>query len=177
MTPVKPSDPPALEIRDYSGEGEWSAHSLMDRYRRYCAELGIGEPLDLSPREHCEGNVVWRYPVMEMVIDGIEKGDAACRRIGIEFIEDDGKFPFGKILKSNTARALRRSELTANEKDRIRRRVVAMLVAGHIPHEYGQYAKLLKKIGVGDAIVGIETKLDLSNQYVERFYKYLKDLS
>ena len=38
---------------------------------------------------------------------------AACRRIGIEFIEEDRKFTFGKILKSNVARALQRSALTS----------------------------------------------------------------
>ena len=177
MTTIKSSDSPPLEIRDYNGEGEWSGQAIVERYFRYCVELKISDPLDLSPLEIRQKNVVWIYPVIEKVINGIENGDAACRRIGVEFIEQDRKFRFGKILKSNAARALRRSELTADEQDRIRRRVVAMLIAGHIPREYRQYAKLLKKVGVGDALDNIEQKLDLSNQYVARFYEYLKNAS
>ena len=44
-------------------------------------------------------------------IEGIEHGDLACAKIGIEFIEGDGSFAFGQILKSNTARAPRRISL------------------------------------------------------------------
>lgn len=40
---------------------------------------------------------------MHEVIEAIGAGDLACIRIGIEFMEEDVKFPFGKILKSNTA--------------------------------------------------------------------------
>ena len=40
---------------------------------------------------------------MMKVIEGIEAGDLACVRLGIEFIEEDAKFPFGKTLKSNAA--------------------------------------------------------------------------
>jgi len=111
---------------------------------------------------------------MENVIAGIEQGDLACQLIGIEFIEEDQKFPFGKILKSNTARALRRSVLTSTEKDRVRKRLVGMLLAGNVPHEYKEYAKLLKKIGVGDYWDEIERKIDHSNLYVMRWYVYLK---
>ena len=111
---------------------------------------------------------------MDEVISGIEQGDAACRRIGIEFIEENRKFPFGRILKSNTARALRRSDLTADEKERIRQRLVAMLVEGNVPHEYKQYAKLLKKIGIGDHWNEIEKGIDRSNRYLIKYYDYLR---
>src|SRR4051812_15419078 len=114
-----------MEIRDYNGEGEWSKDEIIRRYLQYCRELNLSNPIDLSPVEHVEGNVKWIYPVMDKVIAGIEQGDAACRRIGIEFIDEDRKFTFGKILKSNVARALRRSKLTTEEKERIRQRLVA----------------------------------------------------
>src|SRR3954469_22244400 len=120
-----------MELRDYNGEGEWSKDEIIRRYLQYYRELNVSNPIDLSPVEHVKGNVKWIYPVMDKVIVGIERGDAACRRIGIEFIEEDQKFVFGKILKSNTARALRRSELTTEEKERIRRRLVAMLIEGN----------------------------------------------
>jgi hypothetical protein len=164
-----------MDIRDYNGEGKWSKDEIIRRYLQYRRELNVPNPIDLSPVEHVEGNVKWIYPVMYRVITGIEQGDVACRRIGIEFIEEDRKFVFGKILKSNTARALRRSELTTNEKERIRRRLVGMLIEGNVPHEYKQYAKLLKKVGIGDYWNEVETRINRSNAYVMRYYGYLKE--
>ncbi len=98
-----------VKIRNYNGEGKWSTDDIIRRYSQYCRELKVQSPIDLSPTETVEGEMKWIYPVMYKVIAGIEQGDAACRRIGAEFIEEDRKFTFGKILKSNTARALRRS--------------------------------------------------------------------
>jgi hypothetical protein len=164
-----------MEIRDYNGEGEWSKDEIIRRYLQYCRAMNVPDPIDLSPVEQAKGNVKWIYPVMDKVIAGIEQGDAACRRIGIEFIEEDRKFPFGKILKSNTARALRRSELTTEEKERIRRRLVAMLIAENVPHEYKQYAKLLKKIGVDAYWEEVENRINRPNKYVMKYYDYLKD--
>jgi hypothetical protein len=115
-----------LEIIDYNGEGRWSRAEILGRYTRYVAEIGI-VPRDLSPMEHAERGRRWVYPVMMKVIDGIEAGDLACVQLGIEFIEDDAKFPFGKALKSNTARALRRARLSNEQKQRIRRRVFGLL--------------------------------------------------
>lgn len=163
-----------MEIRDYNGEGRWSKDNIIGRYLRYCSELKVADPLDLTPPQYTEGEVTWVYPVMESVIQGIEKGDNACKRIGIEFIEEDSKFAFGKILKSNTARALRRSPLTTEERARIARRLVEMLIAGNVPHEYKQYAKLLKKIGVEDYWPEIEERINRSNGYVMKYYEYLK---
>jgi hypothetical protein len=120
------------------------------------------------------GGTRWVYSVMEQVIDGIAAGDPACIELGVEFIEEDQKFPFGKILKSNTARALRRADLAAEHTFRIRKRVIGMLVAGHLPHEFREYAKLLRRIGVGAADwAAIRDRLDHSNPYVMRFYEYL----
>lgn len=162
-------------MRDYNGQGIWSRDEILRRYSLYSRDMKLPKPLDISPVEVVEGEIKWIYPVMDKVIAGIEQGDAACRRIGIEFIEEDGKFPFGKILKSNTARALRRSELTVEEQERIRQRLVAMLIAGNVPHEYKQYAKLLKKIGVGEHWKEIESRINWSNEHAMKYFNYLKD--
>ena len=65
--------------------------------------------MDLRPRQSTKGDFTFTHPVMDEVIKGIESGDSACIAIGIEFVEEDQHFAFGKILKSNTARALRRA--------------------------------------------------------------------
>lgn len=159
-----------MEIIDYNGEGRWSHVEIEARYRRYAAEARI-IPRDLAPME--SSNPVWRwvYPVMNRVIEGIEAGDPACIRIGIEFIEENGKFPFGKTLKAKTARTLRRASLSNLRKSQIRRRVFGMLRAGHIPHEYREYAKLVRRIGFDASEV---PEVDPTNFFAARFRKYFE---
>lgn len=112
---------------------------------------------------------------MDAVIAGIEAGDEACIRIGIEFIEESASFPFGRILKSNTARALRRANLSAEHKERIRARVVDMLISGYLPREFVQYAKLAKRIGLGDHAARLRRELDPANPWVVRYCRYLTE--
>ncbi len=159
-----------MKVIDYNGDGPWSRAELLARYADYAAKEKI-VPRDLAPMEQSDGERKWVYPVMDMVIAGIEAGDRACIRIGIEFIEEDCGFPFGKTLKSNTARALRRATLTEDQKHRIRRRVFHMLSAGFVPHEYREYAKLVRKIGFEWAEV---PEVPQDNVFALRYYKYFE---
>jgi len=159
-----------MNVTDYNGEGRWSRVEILARYGQYAAEAKI-IPLDLSPMEHEERGHRWVYPAMSKVIEGIEAGDRACIRIGIEFIEEDAKFTFGKILKSNTARALRRAVLSDSQKHRIRRRVFGLLRDGHVPHEFREYAKLVRRIGFDASEI---PEVDGSDPYVERFRRYFE---
>lgn len=161
-----------MEIRDYNGEGRWSRGEILRRYAEYARELGVS-PRDLSPVEHRERGTTWVYPVMDRVIEGIGAGDRACIVLGIEFIEEDEGFPFGRILKANTARALRRAALTADPEVRVRRRVLGMLRAGYVPREYEQYARLLVRVGFdADELRAVEPQLKPGDRRVRRFYDY-----
>jgi hypothetical protein len=162
-----------MQVNDYNGEGQWSRNGILSRYARYAAMLGI-IPRDLSPMELTDGERRWIYPVMLKVIEGIADGDQACFRLGIEFIEENAKFPFGKMLKSNTARALRRAPLTEEQKRRIRQRVFGMLRAGHIPREFREYARLVRKIGYKFEEVPL---VDETNPYAVRFRGYFQTAS
>jgi len=157
-----------VQIIDYNGSGRWSLEAIRRRYGEYARRYYVETPCDLTPRVHEEGDKRWVYPVMEQVIVGIEAGDAACIELGIEFLEEDEKFPFGKNLKARAARALRRAPLTADQIARIRQRVFGMLVAGHVPHEFREYAKLLRKVGVGEQWSAVHDRLDQANPYVMR---------
>ena len=163
-----------MQIRDYNGSGCWSRQGILAKYQGYAQRYRIEHSQDLTPRGAQEGTVKWVYPVMERVIDGIEAGDKACVDIGLDFIEEDQHFPFGKILKSNVARALRRAELSSGQQERIRHRIVGMLVAGNVPHEYKEYAKLLRKVGIGDRWREIEEGIDRTNPYVMKYYEYFR---
>jgi hypothetical protein len=159
-----------MEIIDYNSEGRWTREAILSRYEAYADELRIA-PRDIAPAEHSGGGRRWVYPVMTKVVEGIAAGDVACVRIGIEFIEEDSKFPFGKILKSNTARALRRASLSEEQKQRVRRRIFGMLRAGHVPHEYREYARLVRKIGFDASEI---PQVDTANRFAMRFRSYFE---
>ncbi|HEX8915839.1 MAG TPA: hypothetical protein VF796_26020 [Humisphaera sp.] len=158
-----------MDVHDYNGAGRWSRAAIFARYAAYAADLGV-RPRDLTPREYTHRDRRSVYPVMERVIEGIEAGDPACVELGVEFVEEDAKQPFGKILKSNTARALRRAVLTDRQRRRIRRRVLGMLRAGHVPHEFAEYAKLVKRVGFTPADLG---DVPGTSDRVARFRRYL----
>jgi hypothetical protein len=163
-----------LETRDYNGPGDWSLEAIRRRYVEHARALGQEQVAELVPAEHSDGTVRWIYPVMDQVIKGIERGDLACTELGVEFIESGHQQPFGRILHSNTARALRRGSLSAGQIDRLRRRILGMLVAGRVPHEFKQYAKLLRRIGLGRAWEESRAKVDESNPYVMRYVRYFE---
>jgi hypothetical protein len=166
-----------MSVIDYNGVGFWSADEILRRYAEYAKKYQIDAPRDLRPRVHSEGDKSWIYPVMDHVIEGIEAGDVACVEIGVEFIEEDQTFPFGRTLKSNTARALRRAPLTEEQKERIRKRVVAMLIAGYLPREYVQYAKLARKIGLGQWLNAIRSQAPAGKPWIDRYRAYFEEHS
>jgi hypothetical protein len=62
------------------------------------------------------------------------------------------------------------------DKQRIRLRLVSMLLAGNVPHEYKEYAKLLKKLGLESYRENLEERINRSNQYVMKYFNYLIDV-
>ena len=161
-------------LHDLNNDGRWSVASVQCRYAEYCRQYAVQTPVVPIPREHQSGRKRWVYPVMDAVIEGIERGDQASIAIGIDFIEEDAHFPFGKTLKSNTARALRRASLTPEQVTRIRNRVTALFLAGHIPHEFREYAKLFRHIGIAECWPRIKGSATVEDPYVKRFYEYFR---
>ena len=159
-------------LRDYNGVGIWSAEGIQQRYRRYADSLGI-ETTQLEPRQHTKDGKTWVYPLMEQIISLIDAGDNAAIEIGIEFIQENNFFAFGRILKSNTARALRRATLTAEQQARIRERLVGMMLSGEVPHEWHEYKRLLRHVGLGSLWPLLESRVDRKNKYVMKYYDYL----
>jgi hypothetical protein len=100
-----------MEITNLNGHGRWSVQAIQERYLEYARQLKVSPTLDLKPREygHPTNGRLWIYPIMDQVIEGIEKGDKACIEIGVECIEENQWLTFGRVIKANTARALRRS--------------------------------------------------------------------
>lgn len=164
----------AGDLRDYNGTGAWSVAEVQARYRKYSELLEVEKPDLPVPMEHREGPVLWVYPIMDEVIKGMERGDAACIALGVDFVEQNDHFVFGKILKSNAARALRRSVLSEEQKSRLRGHIVTMLVSGIVPHEMREYSKLLRVIGIEDQWPRLEQGIPRNNPFAMKFYKILR---
>ena len=165
-----------MQVRDYNGPGEWSADAIRKRYHEYCRRFKQTEATTLAAREHRKGDILWRYPVMDAVVDGIKAGDRACVELGVEFVESGHKQPFGRILHANVARALKRSALNRDQVGRLRRRILHMLVVGQVPHEYRAFANLLRHIGLGPSWPEQRRLVDESNKYVMRYVRYFEAL-
>lgn len=52
--------------------------------------------------------------------------------------------------------------------------VVYMLIAENVPREYREYAKLLRKVGLGDWWSFIEERANCDNPYVLLYYNYFQ---
>jgi len=160
-----------MKVHDYNGLGEWSREAVERRYREHARRLKLTpRGLDVEKRE--SNDTQWIFPIMDKVICGIKAGDAACIELGIEFVESGHRQPFGRILHANTARALRQTSLSREQTTRLRVRILDMLRSGHVPHEYHEYARLLRKIGLGNDWAATRQSLDQSNPYVMRYVRY-----
>jgi hypothetical protein len=165
-----------MKVIDYNGTGFWSVDEVLKRYTEYARVFGITQLRELTPLSHSTGDCQWIYPVMDRVVEGLEAGDLGCAELGIEFIETNDSFAFGRIIKSNVARALRRTTITEAQKERIRRRVIEMLEAGYLPREFRQYAKLARKLGLREFLPRIKQLAQLSSDvWVRRYCEYFEE--
>jgi hypothetical protein len=161
---------------DLDGSGRWTLDAIRQRYQQYCRLHRI-EPRQLPVDDHWASRRGLIVLLMDAVIQGIKEGDLACAEIGIELIEEDGGFAFGRIMKANAARALGRCALTDPQKERIRARVVGMLSRGFMPHEFRDYARLLRRIGLGYHRETLEHAVDLTNPWIAWYIDYLTSKS
>jgi hypothetical protein len=173
------SRPPQLA----DGVGRWSCAEIAKRYRAYCGKFRChARDIDFELAGTLHHELPWIMPVINQVISGIAANDPACIEIGLELIEEDAKFAFGKIMKASAANALRRASLSEAQKERVRARVVSLLARGLVPHEMREYARLMKRIGLGShgATLGDQlrhwSETGQAAPHAQRFVRYLLDL-
>ena len=154
------------------GKGRWSEEAIRDRYARYCLDRNRG-PRALPIGENYVRQRGLIVGIMDELVERMKLGDLAAAEVGIELIEEDGGFAFGRIMKANTARALKRCHLTQGQQDRVRRWVVSMLCRSFMPHEFREYARLLRRIGVAEYRDVLLREADRTNPWTAWYLDYL----
>lgn len=86
---------------------------------------------------------------MDKVAQAIRQGDRSAVIVGYQIIIHDPHLPFGKIIKSNFARALKRHIdcLTMQEKMCLASKTAELLSLPFCPREVEDYCRLVKKMG------------------------------
>jgi hypothetical protein len=132
---------------DYNGPSEWSLLSLQERYQKIASSMGC-EPKELRPRIHKEGDTTWIYPVMDEIIDAAKLGDSPALELCLQLIEQDTSMPFGTILKSQAARALKKNSalLSLSQRQRIDARITDMDARNYKPREFKEYIRIQKRL-------------------------------
>jgi len=91
--------------------------------------------------------------VCENIARHIKNGDREAASIGYQLIVRDPHLPFGKLIKSGIARALKqRIELiSAVERDALVGKTTELLSLQFCPRETEDYCKLIKRFGLAAA--------------------------
>lgn len=86
---------------------------------------------------------------MRKVAQAIKQGDRSAVILGYRLLMEDPHLPFGKILKSNLARALKHhiELLTGQEKLGLADKTAHLLSLPFCPREVEDYCRLVKKMG------------------------------
>ena len=81
--------------KDYNGAGPWSVEGIRQRYESH-SKNASSKAAELIPMRSVDGTRTWIYPLMDQIIERIETGDRPAIKIGLEFIEEDVFFAFGR---------------------------------------------------------------------------------
>lgn len=90
---------------------------------------------------------VWLSQTFTGLAKAIEGGDAVAMSLACDLIHADPMLPFGKLIKSDLARALRKqaSKLLPGERTLIVATTLKLLKQDFAPRELEDYCKLLRK--------------------------------
>ena len=108
------------------------------------------------------------------VAQAIKQGDRSAVFLGYSLLMEDPHLPFGKILKSNLARALKRhiELLTEQEKISLAGKTATLLSLQFCPREVEDYCRLVKKMGhpIADDVIAMSRPI---NEKAQSLLAYL----
>ncbi len=128
------------------------------------------------PADGHENPAVWLSHTFLLVRAAIARGDTVAVSLACELIEQDPKLPFGKLIKSDLARALKKQVglLVPSERAQVLRAVAKLLNQEYAPRELEDYCKLAKKLPTAEyraALSGVTTR----NAKAQQLLAYLGD--
>lgn len=85
--------------------------------------------------------------------ESVTKADALAIEDACKIISHDPHLPFGKLIKSNLSRALKKSAeyISSQDREKIVKVTAALLSLKFCPRETEDYCKLVRKLGVKEA--------------------------
>lgn len=132
---------------------------------------------DLSPYDtetRTEHLGVRLSSAVEKVAQAIKQGDRSAVILGYKLLIEDPHLPFGKILKSNLARALKHhiELLTDQEKISLAAKTAKLLSLPFCPRELEDYCRLVKKMGcpIADSVIAMSRPI---NEKAQSLLAYL----
>jgi hypothetical protein len=126
------------------------------------------------PEEAHENPAVWLSQTFGQVLKAIVAGDTAAVSLACDLIEKDPMLPFGKLIKSDLARALKKQVelLVASERAQVLGATVKLLNQEYAPRELEDYCKLAKKLP-GPEYLAALSRAAPRNPKAERLLAYL----
>jgi len=99
------------------------------------------------PADGHENPAIWVGQTFGLVKSAVASGDTQAISLACELIEQDPKLPFGKLVKSDLARALKKqvSRVIASERRQVIAATAKLLNQDYAPRELEDYCKLIKK--------------------------------
>lgn len=121
---------------------------------------------------------VWVLELFRCIATAIKAGDTVAVSMACALIEDDRQLPFGKLIKSGLARALRQRHelLTASERAQVLGATVTLLNLRYAPRELEDYCRLLRKFPQGELRPALAC-ITPCNASAERWQRYLTEFA
>lgn len=126
------------------------------------------------PQDGHDNPAVWVSQTFDQVRKAISAGDTVAVSLACELIEKDPMLPFGKLIKSGLARALKKQIglLIASERAQILGVTVKLLNQEFAPRELEDYCKLANKLPNSELIAALSSAVP-KNPKAERLLAHL----
>jgi hypothetical protein len=126
------------------------------------------------PQDGHENPAVWLSQTFDQVRRAIVVGDTEAVSLACDLIEKDPMLPFGKLIKSDLARALKKQVglLVASERAQVLGATIKLLNQEYAPRELEDYCKLAKKLP-GPEFLAALSRVAPRNPKAERLLAYL----
>jgi hypothetical protein len=121
---------------------------------------------------------IWVSQLFERVRSAIGAGDKVAVSIACDLMDQDPQLPFGKLVKSDLSRALRKHPefLLEAERRQVVNATVKLLALEFAPRELEDYAKLVAKLPRSEYIALVE-RCQTRNEKAAHLKEYLLEQS